>query len=163
MRSQTKLRLCVTALVLLAVVGCSSKPEKSPPPSQMQTIEEFTQDKLNEYRGKIVVLNFWAIWCAPCRAELPDLQAVHQEYQDQGVVIVGVNVSESSEDIIAFAQKLGVTFPMLRDSQHSGMNSFGVQVLPTTFFLNQEGQVKRRWVGTANRDLLQAGIEALLP
>jgi len=136
------LRAFATALIIVAIVGCGGPLQSTPSQtSQLPTVDDFTPEKLGEYRGKVVVLNFWAAWCLPCRAEMPTLEAIYQEYRDQGVVVLGVNVSEHREEIIAFAQKYGLTFPMLRDPRQQAIRAHNVRVLPTTFFLDRQGDV----------------------
>ena len=122
----------------------------------------FSAERLEKYRGQVVVLNFWAIWCKPCRSEMPDLQAVYEEYQDRGVVIVGLNVAESSEDIVAFAQENAITFPLFRDVGQQFMQTNEVRVLPTTFFIDRDGQIKLRLLGVLSQGLVGRQIEALL-
>lgn len=148
-----KLVLCVLAILFisLALAGCSSQPQ----------VEDFRIETLDEYRGKIIVLNFWATWCPPCRAEMPGLEAFYQEYRDQGVVVLAVNVSDSAADIIAFAREYGLTFPILRDSQREGIRTYRVQALPTTFFLDRQGQVRHRQVGAMSKDAFAQLLERL--
>ncbi len=160
---QAALRALATVLILVAIVGCSSQPQLTPLQSyQLGSIEDFTPDRLNEYRGKVVLLNFWAIWCAPCRSEMPDLEAVYRQYRDQGMIVLAVNTSEGSADIIAYAQKLGLTFPILRDSQHRAINEYNIQALPTTFFIDRQGQVRRRQVGAMSKSFIVQQVKPLL-
>jgi len=125
-------------------------------------VDPFSAERLEKYRGQVVVLNFWAIWCKPCRSEMPDLQAVYKEYQDRGVVVVGLNVTESSEDIVAFAQENAITFPLFRDVGQQFMQTNEVRVLPTTFFIDRDGQIKLRLLGVLSQGLVGRQIEALL-
>lgn len=158
MTQKAALRALVTALILVATISCSSKPR----PSEQESIDDFSVDKLTEHQRKVVVLNFWAIWCAPCRTEMPDLETVYQQYRDQGVVVLAVNVSESSADIIAFARRQGLTFPILRDSQQEAMRAYKVRVLPTTVFIDRQGQVRHRQLGTMTESFLRQQVESLL-
>lgn len=158
MTHKTALRAFITALILIASIGCSSQPQ----PSELQSIDDFTVEKLNEYQGKVVILNFWAVWCGPCRIEMPGLEAVYQQYRDQGVVVLAVNVSESSADITNYARKLGLTFPILRDSQQEAMRTYNVRVLPTTLFIDRQGQVRQRKLGTMTKSFMMQQIESLL-
>jgi peroxiredoxin len=138
MMHRLKHHAVAAALVLATVIGCSAQPQ-STSESPASTVEDFSTEKLNEYRGQVVILNFWAAWCLPCIAEMPALEAVHREYRDRGVAVIGVNISETNEEIAAFAQKHELTFPMLRDTQRQAMKTYDVLVLPTTFFLDRHG------------------------
>ncbi len=163
------LRALAVTLILLAIVGCTSQSQ----PTQSQPTVDFAAHDLNgnpvrfsDYRGKIIVLNFWAIGCPPCRIEMPDLEAAYQEYRDQGVVILAVNVVDSPPDIIAFAQEYGLTFPILRDTKHEAVSAFnvaraGLITLPTTFFVDRQGQVRHRQVGAVSRGFVAQQIESL--
>jgi peroxiredoxin len=90
------------------------------------------------------------------------MEAVYRKYRDQGVVIVAVNVAESSEIIIAFADRLELTFPILSDSERKAMNAYGIRFLPTTLFINREGQIVSRVEGMLDQDALSTQIEELL-
>lgn len=138
MTYRSTLRAVAAVLVLATVIGCSAQTQ-STSVSSASTVEDFSTEKLHEYRGQVVILNFWAAWCLPCIAEMPALEAVHREYRDQGVAVIGVNISETSEEIAAFTQKHDLTFPMLRDTQRQAVRAYDVLVLPTTFFLDRQG------------------------
>jgi peroxiredoxin len=167
-----RLTLCAAAaaLVLAAVTGCSARPQSTVPSSS--TIESYTPEKLNEYEGQVVVLNFWATWCIPCVAEMPALEAVYQHYRERGVMVLGVNVTDTDDQILAFAQKHGVTFQLLRDPRQEAMKAYGVRVLPTTFFIDRQGNVhcwldrgeNQRCVqrGSMTESFLKQQIDALL-
>jgi len=93
---------------------------------------------------------------------MPDLEAVYRQYRDQGMIVLAVNTSEGSADIIAYAQKLGLTFPILRDSQHRAINEYNIQALPTTFFIDRQGQVRRRQVGAMSKSFIVQQVKPLL-
>jgi len=157
------LHALVTTLLLLAIVGCNSQPRPTELESDFTALDlEGSPVKLSDHLGKIVVLNFWAIWCLPCRIEMPALEAVYQEYGDREVIILAVNVSESASDIIAFGKEYGLTFPMVRDPELQAAQKYGIRSLPTTFFIDREGQVRASRVGTVNRAFVRQQIELLL-
>ena len=158
MTHKAALRASAATLILVAIIGCSSQPQSS----ELQSTEDFTVEKLNEYQGKVVLLNFWAIWCKACRTEMPDLEAAYQEYRDQGVVVLGVNVTESIADITDYARELGLTFPILRDSEQKAMKTYNVRVLPTTFFIDQQGQLRHRQPGAMSKSVITQRITSLL-
>ena len=165
MKHKLILRALEVTIVLLTIIGCTSKPQSTPTPLPIADFAAHDLNgnpvKLSDYLGKIVVLNFWATWCPPCRAEMPGLEAFYQEYRDQGVVVLAVNVSDSAADIIAFAREYGLTFPILRDSQREGIRTYKVQALPTTFFLDRQGQVRHRQVGAMSKDAFAQLLERL--
>jgi cytochrome c biogenesis protein CcmG/thiol:disulfide interchange protein DsbE len=168
MTHQTKAYLSILAVILLVAVGCSGQAQPSaqsaePSTDGLPAIEEFSDTTLGQYAGQVVLLNFWAVWCQFCRAELPELQAVYQQYRDQGVVVLALNVSESSEDTAAYVAKAGLTFPVYRDGGQTTMRAFGARLLPTTVFINRQGQVHYRQVGAVSRESLAQQVEDLLP
>ena len=124
-----------------------------------------TQFQLSNLRGKAVVLNFWASWCPPCRAEMPDLQAIHQEYAAQELLILGVNATsqDSVSDALEFANAMGLTFPILLDESGSASRAYQVNALPTTFFINADGVIEEVvYGGPMSGTLLRLRIDALL-
>jgi peroxiredoxin len=117
-------------------------------------------------RGRVVLLNFWATWCAPCRHETPFLQALYQEHRLGGLEIVGVSMDtgDARGQVADFVREYGVTYPILLDPQMRGMDLYRVLGLPATFLVDREGVL--RWmrigpVGETDRDFLNA-LEAVL-
>lgn len=158
MTHKIALRLFTTMLIVAAVIGCSPQSQ----PSELESIDDFSVERLDEYQGQVVVLNFWATWCEPCRVEMPDLEVVYQEYRQQGVVVLAVNMSESSADIADFVKELGLTFPILRDSKQEAMERYNVKMLPTTYFIDRQGNVRHRRVGSMTKSAMREQIESLL-
>lgn len=117
---------------------------------------------LSDFRGKPVVLNFWASWCPPCRAEASDLQRVSQAYRSRDVVFVGVNVQDSEPDARVYLRDFGVTYPNVRDTTDEISVAYGTTGLPTTFFVDREGHVGDLWVGPLTEQQLVARVEELL-
>jgi thiol-disulfide isomerase/thioredoxin len=155
----------VAASVLTSAIGCATQPKPTSAQSdesQAASLGEFRSETLDEYLGSVVVVNFWAIWCAPCRAEVPALETAHRRYRDQGVVILTVNVSEGSSEILSFAQKQGLTLPLLRDSQQRAMKTYDVSMLPTTLFIDRQGKTRLRQVGAMSEAFIERQIESLL-
>lgn len=105
--------------------------------------------------GSVVVVNFWATWCPPCRRELPSLEALHRQLHPKGVVVLAVNAEETHEKIQAFTAALdsAITFPLLMDEQGAVMREWGVQALPTTFVVDRRGRVVLHALG--GRDFTQ--------
>lgn len=103
--------------------------------------------RLADQRGKLVVVNFWASWCIPCRNEAPRLEAVAQQYRTRGVLVVGVDTEDTDTDARAFLRQFGLTYPAGADQGLKVTQAYGVSGLPTTFFLSRTGQIERRWLG----------------
>ncbi|MDQ4078533.1 MAG: TlpA family protein disulfide reductase [Chloroflexota bacterium] len=114
---------------------------------------------LEEWRGTNVILNFWATWCYPCRTEMPTLAAVHAENED--VIVVGVNYEESAADARAFVEELDLDFPILLDQEGKLADKFRVVGLPTTFFINRDGQIIGSHIGPVTEEMLDGIISQL--
>jgi peroxiredoxin len=123
------------------------------------TGETFT---LSDLRGKPVVLNFWATWCPPCRAELPELQAAAERYQGE-IVIAGVNQAEPADSVAQFADSLGLRFlvPLDRDAQVSRL--YGARSLPTTFFVDRDGVIRQIQIGPVTEATLTQLLSSIYP
>ena len=118
--------------------------------------------RLSDLEGKVVVLNFWASWCPPCRWEMPFFEEMHQEYKDQGVVFLGVAISDTLENARGFAESTGVTYPIGLDTTNEISRNYNVVSLPTTFFIGREGNVERRLTSAANEGVLKVFLRGQL-
>jgi peroxiredoxin len=114
---------------------------------------------LSDFRGRIVVLNFWATWCPPCRAEMPEFQRTFEERGDN-LVVLAVDFQETDEQVRAFLDEFGVTFPVVMDRDGKVRQHYGVLGLPGTFFIDREGIVRGQNYGPVFGDLLSDGIAA---
>jgi len=109
---------------------------------------------LADFQGSPVLINFWATWCPPCKQEMTTFENHFQLYQDQGLVILAVNTDDSEDSIRAFREEFGLSFHLLRDTQHKVMQQYAVNALPTSYFINAEGNVVSRHVGLLTGDML---------
>ena len=98
--------------------------------------------KLSEYRGQVVMINFWATWCAPCRQEMPLLNRIHEKYSKTGFRLLGVNVDDKAGNAQAMAGKLGVTFPVLFDAEKRVSRLYDVDGMPSTVLIDRNGKVR---------------------
>lgn len=155
-KSVTPFRLFLLVLLLVAITACHTSTDKD------STIPSFTQTELDRHIGQVVVLNFWATWCSPCRTEMPALQSVYETYQDRGLVVLGVNVGEGSAEIARFADKQNLTFPMFTDPDQEFTKAYNIHSLPTTLLINTSGGVVTRHIGAVTRSFLEGEIEPLL-
>jgi len=103
--------------------------------------------RLSDYRGKVVVLNFWATWCPPCRYEMPSMERAHKKVQGENIVLLAVNVGESEDKVFEFTGQYPVTFQLLLDTDGAVIKKYPVIGLPTTFVIDPRGVVTHRAVG----------------
>lgn len=114
-----------------------------------------TKTRLSDWQGQPVVLNFWATWCAPCREEMPEFVAAYQRYQDDGVVIVGVNAQETASQAADFMKQFNMTFPVALDTRGDVQQLYNVRGLPTSVFIDREGRIVERWPGLLRASALE--------
>ena len=128
-------------------------------------VETFTGEtlRLSDLNGKVVVLNFWASWCPPCRWEMPFFETMWQEYRDRDVVFVGIAMSDTLENARDFAEESGVTYPIALDTTNEIVRAYEILSLPTTFFISKDGFIERRLAGAANEGVLKVFLRGQLP
>lgn len=98
--------------------------------------------KLSEQRGNVVLLNFWATWCGPCRTEMPELDKLAKKYAELGVVVIGVNVETEDNGVKAYLSDIPVSFPILLDVNNIASKAYDVQAMPTTVIIDKDGKVR---------------------
>jgi thiol-disulfide isomerase/thioredoxin len=121
-----------------------------------------TTAALNTYRGHIVVMNLWASWCPPCRAEMPDLQRLYADYRARNVQVIGVDEGESGQRAGAFAHSLGISYPILVDEQQQYGRVYAALGLPTTIIVDPSGVVVRGFDGALSYPQMVSAITPLL-
>jgi thiol-disulfide isomerase/thioredoxin len=146
--------------VLLGVLTLMPGARSNPDPVIGVQVENFVlQDledrpvRLNQYRGKVVVLNFWATWCVPCKDEMPLLQKYSNALKSK-VVVIGINSQESISEIKAFVDANAISFPIILDSSGEILRKFLVHNYPTTFFIDPNGILRDQHIGTLSDDLM---------
>lgn len=142
---------------------------KPVPPAAGQVAYDFSLSTLegdsvalSAFRGKKVMLNFWATWCGPCRYEIPHMVVLYDELKDQGFEIVAVNLREDPTKVKAFSEQFEMTFPILLDTQGKIGASYFVRGIPTSVFLNEEGVIEAVHTGTLTDELLRQYVGALM-
>jgi peroxiredoxin len=98
--------------------------------------------RLKEQRGRVVMVNFWATWCAPCRQEMPQLNRLYEKYRSSGFVLLGVNVDDDPSKANEVATKLGVTFPILLDADKTVSKLYDLSTMPSTVIIDRDGKVR---------------------
>jgi thiol-disulfide isomerase/thioredoxin len=119
--------------------------------------------KLSDFRGKAVLLNFWATWCEPCKIEMPWFVELQKKYGPQGLQILGVAMDDSgAKDISDFAKKMGVNYPIVVGKEAVGDQYGGLPYLPSTFYIDREGKVVERVFGLVSRSEIESDIQKAL-
>lgn len=118
---------------------------------------------LDDLKGKVVLIDFWATWCGPCRYEIPTLNALYEKYQDRGFELIGMTVDRGQvSQVAASATKLGLRYPVVWADEQVQMAFGGIRVVPTKFLLDKEGNVRKRYEGVVPEEVLQNDIDSLL-
>jgi peroxiredoxin len=137
----------------------------------LEGLEEGTTVHLADYRGRVVALDFWAVYCPPCREELPKLSAMYRELKDKGFVVLAVNVAEKRAEVASFLKQLGVDVPVALDSEGKAAQSYGVESIPKLVLIGRDDTIQAVYVGygpSSERTIRAAvgkllGGESLLP
>ncbi len=116
------------------------------------------QLRLSDLRGKVVFINFWATWCPPCRAEMPEIEAVHQEYKDKDVVVIGVDLFEPEDEVRQFVQRGGYSWTFVIDTTGEVTASYRVAAIPTSFFIDRAGIIRAVHIGAMTKRVMEAKL-----
>ncbi len=151
--------LCLVATTVVPAVG----PATAAPDFTLHSMDG-PNLRLQEQRGRVVMVNFWATWCGPCAKELPAFQKVFDRHKDQGLVVLGMVSADpaSDEEILKFASQFNLSFPLVRSSDATE-TTFGMgNVLPATFLYDRSGRLRRHWDGAIREDALEEEVRVLL-
>ncbi len=156
-------------LVWLLAYGFRTNPREIPSPLLGRPAAPFAltlfdggRFALGEDAGQVILLNFWASWCVPCREEAALLEATWRRYRDQGVRFIGVNIQDSEEAARAFLREFGITYPNGPDPGGRIAIDYGVYGIPETFFIGRDGRVLAKHVGAIGPERLGASLDATL-
>lgn len=118
--------------------------------------------RLSDYRGQVVLVNGWATWCPPCRAEMPTLQAFYNTHHDEGFTLLAINAGESQPTVSGFVSQMGFSFPILLDPGERVLAGLGTNGLPTSYVIGRDGKVKYIHAGGITANVLEARVSPLL-
>lgn len=161
--------LGVLAVVGLLVFGLASKGASGltigdPVPTEpLPRLGGGGSQSLADYRGRWVLVNFWASWCPPCRAEAPALEEFHRRLGGSGFTVLGINSRDLSDDGRAFVHRYGLSYPQLRDADGDVSHDYGTTGLPESYLVDPRGTVRLHSVGEVDEEYLRDKIEPLLP
>jgi len=139
--------ILAAALMTVAAAAPAGQSGKEPAPAFTLPTRDGGTISLEHLRGQVVMINFWASWCGPCRQEFPILDEMYRKYRPMGFTLVGVNVESETADAERFLEATPVTFPIAWDSENSVSGAYGVSAMPTTLIVDRKGNV--RWLHRA--------------
>ena len=141
----------------------ASQPTSGQAPDFVLTSFDGEELRLSDVRGQVALINFWASWCPPCRDEAPDLQALHEDFAEEGLVIIGVNILESArQKALDFIYEFGISYPNGEDTGQYIAKLYRVEAPPESFLIDKDGQIRQFVMGGLRYDDMSARIARLL-
>ena len=161
------------ALILLTAASCThgsggtddplgAKPMRSPAPALSGDTLDGSTASLADLQGSVVVVNFWATWCKPCRAEQPDLERIYRDYRDRGVAFLGVNERDDPAAARAWVKEFDVTYPSVVDEAGAWADDFALFGYPDTFVVDETGTIRWAIYGQTDGKQLRTALDLML-
>ena len=149
--------------LVLTIVGLSQGMAHKRAPNFTLKAADGSTVELAKLKGKVVVVNFWATWCPPCRAEIPDFVELSKAYKSKGVEFIGIALDEEGWSAVQpFIQKNKITYPIVLPDQRVAANFGGIEAIPTTFVIDKSGTIAEEHVGGISRASLEKVLQRLL-
>ena len=146
-------------------VGCVSAAPAARKPAPDFTVKtlEGNSLKLSSLKGKVVLLDFWATWCPPCRAEIPHFKELYSQYKGKGLEIIGLSIDQDGEAAVRpFAKENGINYPLAIGNQALTQVYGGILGIPTTFLIDKQGKIAQKYIGYHEKEVFEKEIQALL-
>ncbi len=135
----------------------------SAPDFTLPTLAGGSSLKLSDYKGKVVLVNFWATWCPPCREEIPDFIKVRNSLNAKGFEIIGIAMDEGGAKVVApFAKEYGISYPLVLGNRDVTKSYGGIRGIPTSFLIDRDGRISQKWVGMISEETLEKAVKAVL-
>jgi peroxiredoxin len=136
------LRIVLSVALLCGAAATQGKEMNEPAPDFTLKSRSGENLRLEDFRGQVVMLNFWASWCGPCRQEMPLMDTIYEQYKDLGFTVLAVNVDENREEAHRFLDKVPVSYPILYDPESRVSEQYNVQAMPTTVMIDRNGKAR---------------------
>lgn len=165
------LKSVAIVMIVTLLFSCTKKKEDEPglpgpnvgSPAPLFTLKDINgkEVSLNDFKGKVILVNFWATWCKPCQEEMDDLESAYKKNNDNGLVILGVDVREEKKDVLEFLKRYKVSYPILMDFDGKVVKDYQVMGVPTTYFIDRDGIIRDRVFGGMNELVIEAKLDDL--
>lgn len=179
MKKWTMNRILLSILLLIWISACQVKPEReevrkvqesTTPGYEWGNAPDFTLPQLDggsltlsDFKGKVIIVNFWATWCPPCRMEIPDFVYLYENYKDKGLVIIGVNLDRGdARSVKQFSEKYKINYPVVLGNGKVTQDYGGIRAIPTTFIIDTKGDIKEKYIGYQSRATFEEEAKRLL-
>ncbi len=162
-----KVILLIILTSMLLVTGCAApsvaRVGESAPDFKLQNLDG-QLISLSDFRGKPVLINFWATWCKFCRYEMPYLQQIYEEWSDKGLVVLTIDIGESPSKVKEFLQALNLSLPVLLDTNEKVAQKYNVPPVPTTFFIDSDGTIQVKIIGAfPSKEAIEQHLNKIVP
>lgn len=152
-------------LLLLTACDSAQAPLTIGQPVPAVQLERFAGGQLqfpDAYQGRVVLIHFWADWCALCRDELQESEPLHRRYHDQGLAVLAINMQQSRDTVADYLSRLAISYPVLLDGEGEMAQRYGVSALPLVYLLDRQGRLHTRMLGGASATQLEQIVKQLL-
>lgn len=154
---------------IISIGGCSEKGATKTQGLDLKPAPEFAlldtngmEQKLSDFKGKVIILDFWATWCPPCREEIPHFIDIYDRYKDRGLEVIGIALDEDKEKVKSFVKDKGINYPVLLGNGQVTDLYGGIDGIPTTFVLDRDGNIRKKYIGYREREVFESDVQELL-
>ena len=152
------------------VIASGCKKDKIGPVTKAKPAPNFALKDINgnnisltDYKGKVIILDFWATWCPPCIKEIPDFIELYEQYKDKGFVMIGISLYQAGIEVVKeFAQSYKINYPIAMDDGQVNKAYGGITSIPTTFVIDSKGNIRKKYVGYIKKSVFESDIKTLL-
>jgi peroxiredoxin len=169
MKKNIILWIVAIALIITAIIVAVSNNSNKAINGKYSMAQDFTVTdldgnsvKLSDFRGQYVFLNFWATWCPPCKAEMPEIEKIRQLFPERNLVILAVSTGEDKSTVAAFIKQYGYTFDIALDTNQSVASKYNITGIPTSFFIDMEGNIVAKAVGGLSESAMMNYVNQLI-
>ncbi len=172
--NKASMLLAVVLLIASALPGCSAGQLDSLRPSgtnrSADKMPEFSLKDTSgnlvssaQFKGKVLIVDFWATWCPPCRVEMPHFQELYEKYKDRGLEIIGISLDVDPEDVKEYVKEIGINYTILMADNKVQKAFGGLLGLPTTFVIDRKGNIYKKYIGFTEKKEFERAVAELLP